>query len=224
MSILVVAAHPDDEALGCGGAMRRHADAGERVDVLFVADGVGARGAADTGPEVEARRRAADAAAKVLGAERPRYLDFPDNRLDSIPLLDVVQAIESVIAEIAPDAIYTHHAGDLNIDHGVVARAVLTACRPQPGFGVQRIHAFEVPSSTEWAAPGPLAAFTPQRFVDISAQLDSKLAALEAYAVEMRPWPHPRSAKAVTALARTRGATVGLEAAEAFEVLREIVS
>ena len=222
MSILVVAAHPDDEALGCGGAIRRHADAGDQVDILFVADGVGARQPHDIVPEKEVRQKAANDAAQILGAGPPQFLDFADNRLDAVPLLEVVKAIEGVVAALSPHTIYTHHSGDLNIDHGIVAQAVQTACRPQPGFVVRRILAFEVLSSTEWAIPRAEWVFLPQRFVNIVEQLDAKMAALDAYAEEMRAFPHPRSKQAVRSLAQLRGCAVGLEAAEAFAVIRDI--
>jgi len=218
--VLVVAAHPDDEALGCGGAMARHAAEGRRVEVLFVADGVGARGPDDAA--LARRRAAAREAARILGASPPRFLDFPDNRLDGVDLLDVVRAVEAAVREVGPRLVYTHHGGDLNVDHGVVHRAVLTACRPLPGSGVDGILAFETPSSTEWssAAVGP--AFAPTMFTDVAAHLDAKAAALAAYGEEMRAFPHPRSETAVRALAAVRGAAAGLEAAEAFEVVRWI--
>jgi LmbE family N-acetylglucosaminyl deacetylase len=217
--ILAAVAHPDDEVLGAGGTLARHARDGEEVHVLFLTDGVGARGH----DELAADQRAAAArnACAILGTQPPRFLGFSDNRLDETPLLDVTQAIESVIAELQPHTIYTHHANDLNIDHVVCQRAVLTACRPMPGATVRRIFSFEVPSSTEWNAPGGMA-FAPKRFVDISGTLAMKRRALEAYAKEMRPFPHARSREAVEALARWRGATVGLEAAEGFDIIREI--
>lgn len=222
MSILVVASHPDDEALGCGGAMRRHADSGDEVGVLFLCDGVSARAPEQRSRAAAARREAACIAAEILGASEPRFLDFPDNRLDTVPLLDVVQAIETILAEVRPTVVYTHHSGDLNIDHRRTARAVMTACRPQGELMVRSIYGFEVPSSTEWAPPRAEEAFLPQHFVDIAGRLEAKLAALAAYGDEMRPFPHPRSGQAVTALAKWRGASAGLEAAEAFIVLRQI--
>ncbi|WP_308916534.1 PIG-L deacetylase family protein [Jannaschia sp. LMIT008] len=213
--VLVVAAHSDDEALGCGGTIARHAGAGDRVRLLFLTDGVGARGDGGAAP----RRDAARAAAAVLGAADVVQLDFPDNRIDAVPLLDVVQAIEGAAG--APDLIYTHHGGDLNVDHRICHRAVLTAFRPMSGSPVRAILGFEVASSTEWAfgTPDP---FQPQHFVDIAATLDAKMRALDCYAAEMRDFPHPRSARALRALAEWRGASVGLAAAEAFTVIRQI--
>lgn len=222
-TVLVVAAHPDDEALGCGGAMARHAAAGDDVHVMFLTDGVSARsdGTATQSGRTE-RKQAAVKAAELLGAAPPRFFDFPDNRLDTVPLLSLAQAVESVAAEIAPRIVYTHHGGDLNIDHQLCNRAVLTAFRPAPGQSVRAIYAFEVASSTEWRFGGAATQFAPNRFVDIGAHLAAKRAALAAYATEMRDWPHARSDKALVALAEWRGASAGMAAAEAFMVLREL--
>ncbi|MBI08031.1 MAG: GlcNAc-PI de-N-acetylase [Rhodospirillaceae bacterium] len=224
MNILVVAAHPDDEVLGCGGTIRRHADAGDTVDILCVCDGVSARrGSANSDALVE-RRMAAKQAANILGAQEPKFLDFPDNRLDEIPLLDIVREIEATIEGLQPKIVYTHFVGDLNIDHTIVSRAVLTACRPLKGSNIERILNFEIPSSTEWASPQPFNSFTPQYFIDIDHQLEAKLAAIRAYEMEIREFPHPRSVQAIKALAHWRGATAGLSAAEAFHVERLIIN
>lgn len=187
---------------------------------MFLTNGVGARNPEQDDPGARRRAKAARRAGDILGVGRIVQRDFPDNRLDSVPLLDIVQAIEPVIAEVEPAVILTHSADDLNVDHRVCHQAVLTACRPQPGHPVRTILGFEVTSSTEWAFSAP--AFAPNYFVDIGAQLDQKLKALDAYSEEMRPAPHPRSAESVAALARWRGATVGCTAAEAFSVVRMI--
>ena len=225
-SVLVVAAHPDDEILGCGGVLAAHAARGDTVHVLIVAEGATSRGAHR---EPEGRKReltrlkaAASRAASVIGAEEPRMLGLPDNRLDSMPLLDVIKPIEAVVEAVLPEIVYTHHAGDLNIDHRIVHQAVMTACRPVPGASVRAIYAFETVSSTEWQTAGER--FLPQRWVDIEPFLGRKLRALEAYKVEMRSFPHARSIEAVDALARVRGASAGLKAAECFMVVREVVS
>lgn len=219
---LVVAAHPDDEALGCGGTIASLVAAGNHVHVVFLTDGVGARATKASSPEANRRREAAVAAGRILGVSSAVHLDFPDNRLDTVALIDVVQAVERIVRDIRPDTIYTHHADDLNIDHRVCHQAVLTACRPQPGHMVKAIFGFEIASSTEWAFSSP--AFDPRYFVDITDHLDTKLESLAAYQDEMRPAPHPRSAASIDALAHWRGATVGYEAAEAFSVVRQIVS
>jgi N-acetylglucosamine malate deacetylase 1 len=218
--ILAVVAHPDDEVLGAGGTLARHTADGDEVHIVFLADGVGARG--DDKAAAERRSKAARLAASLLGAREPQFLGFPDNRLDQIDLLDITQAIERIVRTFAPDTIYTHHAGDLNIDHVLCHRAVLTACRPMAGSKVRRIYAMEVPSSTEWSSPNSASAFVPTRFVDISTTQEAKRHALEAYAEELRAFPHPRSFEAIDALATWRGANAGLHVAEAFMVLREI--
>lgn len=218
--VLICAAHPDDEALGCGGAMARHAQRGDTVHVLFVADGVVSRPGSH-GEEIGRRRDSARKAAQILGALSPSFLDFPDQRLDEAARLDITQAIERTAIDVRPTIVYTHHCDDLNADHRRVAEAVMTAFRPTPGQTVRAIYGFETLSSTEWGF-NSRQAFKPTRFVDIQATLLLKLEALRAYAQEIRDFPHPRSYKAVEALAVLRGATAGLEAAEAFSVLREI--
>jgi N-acetylglucosamine malate deacetylase 1 len=219
MKVLAMVAHPDDEVLGAGGTLARHAEVGDDVYIAFLTDGVSAR----KSDQVVADRRAAAAraAAQMLGAVEPCFLDFPDNGLDSVPLLDLVKAVEDRLQKIAPHTIYTHHAGDLNIDHAICHRAVMTACRPLPDKSVRRILAMEVPSSTEWA-PEAAGSFVPTFYVDISATRGKKRRALQAYAEEMRSFPHPRSLEAISALEQWRGATAGLACAEAFMVLRDI--
>lgn len=220
--VLAVAAHPDDEVLGCGGTLARHAAEGDDVHVLILAEGAAARGASGNA-EIEALGDAAIAAAQALGVHPPRLLGLPDNRLDSLDLLDVVRMVEEIVADVSPGVVYTHHQADLNVDHQIAFRAALTACRPQPPSPVRDIYTFETPSNTEWAPPDASDAFVPRRFVDISATLERKMAALACYETEMRPFPHARSIEAVEALARWRGATVGVPAAEAFDVVRQRV-
>ena len=222
---LVIAAHPDDEALGCGGTMARLAAEGVNVHVAFLADGVSARPMSEVEHDraLEQRHKSGRQAAAVLGINEPRFLDFPDNQLDTVPLLELTQAIEKVIAELKPDTVITHHGGDLNIDHRRVHDAVLTACRPQAECPVRRIWCFEVASSTEWQSPGSAPPFIPNLFIDIGSKLQQKLEALDAYDQEMRDWPHSRSIQAVEHLARWRGASAGYEAAEAFMVVRELL-
>lgn len=219
--VLVVAAHSDDEVLGCGGALRRHVESGHRVAAVHLTDGVGSRrsGARE---EVERRRKASERAAAVIGYEWVARGDFPDNALDSVPLLEVVQFVEDVVAEVEPQIVYTHHGGDLNVDHQVAFRAALTALRPQPGAPRPEIRSFEVPSSTEWGHRSLTSDFSPNLFVDITAHWDTKIEALECYREELRPPPHPRSVESIDALARTRGAAAGLERAEAFDIIRRV--
>jgi N-acetylglucosamine malate deacetylase 1 len=219
--VLVVAAHPDDEVLGCGGTLARHAAAGDFVHVLFLADGETSRQGAGKA-EIARREAAAARAADLLGAQQPRFLRLPDNRLDGTLFLDIVQVLEEAVADLAPRIVYCHHPGDLNLDHLVAARAVVTAFRPMPESSVAEIRAFEVPSSTEWSFGITSAAFTPNLFIDITKTFEKKLQALAAYDAEMRPFPHPRSLEALEAIARRWGSVVGRERAEAFQIIRSV--
>ena len=225
-NILIIAAHPDDEVLGCGGAIARHADAGDLVRVLIVAEGATSRqplrNRSEMQTELSGLSQAAHHAASILGAHSVELLDFPDNRLDSIDRLTLIKNIEMQIYNYNPTTIYVHHSGDVNIDHRRVHEAVVTACRPTPNHPVKRLFSFEVPSSTEWQPPGSSLPFQPNYFMDISEQWLRKKKALEAYRCELASWPHSRSLQAIEALTRWRGAQVGVEAAEAFHVMRII--
>lgn len=225
-SIAVIAAHPDDEVLGCGGTIAKFASEGSAVHVLVLADGESSRddSAENAQPDrIMDRKDMAVRAGEILGVASIELLDLPDNRLDSLALLDVVKSIEKFIDTCHPSTILTHYSGDVNIDHRVVHDAVITACRPQPGFPVKELLFFEVPSSTEWRPPASAQMFNPNWFVDISNEIDLKIKALEAYLGELRTFPHPRSTEAVQALAKWRGATVGVRAAEAFILGRKLV-
>ena len=225
--VLVVAAHPDDEVLGCGGTIARHADSGDEVQVLIVAEGSTSRqqerDRARVRDELSALAQAAQTAGSILGATGEQLLDLPDNRLDSLDRLDLIKCIEEHVERCQPECVYVHHAGDVNVDHRRLHEAVVTACRPTPGHVVKRLLSFEVASSTEWQPPGSAPVFQPNWFVDISVQWERKQEALVAYSSEMRDWPHARSLEAVEHLARWRGAQVGVEAAEAFYLLRQLV-
>lgn len=224
--VIVIAAHPDDEVLGCGATIAKHVEHGDEVHVLILAEGQTSRD--------ERRDRiknsvvlnhlaaAAQEAAKVLGVATVTLKDFPDNRMDSIDLLDIVKVVERFIKFHQPDILYTHHYGDLNIDHRITNHAVITAARPVPGSSIKTILFFEVPSSTEWQASSSSLQFTPNWFVSISENLDKKIEALKKYEHEMRSWPFPRSLDAVRYLARWRGCCIGTDAAEAFMLGRNI--
>lgn len=219
-TVLIVAAHTDDEALGCGGTIARHVSEGDVVYAVFMADGVSSRAQADQ-KDLADRESAAERARKVLGIRENFYLGLPDNRLDSLSLIEVIQSLEPIIRKLAPSIIYTHHCGDLNVDHRITHQAVLTACRPMPGSSVREIYAFEVMSSTEWAT-STAEPFLANHYVDISGHLATKLEALKAYQLEMREAPHSRSVEHMAHLAHHRGHTVGVAAAEAFVTVRSI--
>lgn len=218
--VLVVAAHTDDEALGCGGTIARHVAEGDTVYAVFMADGVSSRAGSDQS-DLTRRMQTAENARVILGIKENFYLGLPDNRMDSIPLIDVVQQLVRIIDKLKPSIVYTHHHGDLNVDHRITHRAVMTACRPQPGCSVCAIYAFEVMSSTEWATP-TAEPFLPNYFVDISGYLNIKREAINAYDFEMRKAPHSRSMSHLTSLATHRGLTVGVLAAEAFVSIRVV--
>ena len=224
-SVLVVAAHPDDEILGCGGTMARLTREGHEVRIAILAEGMSSRDAhredADPQQLQHLHARAQQAADKV-GAKEVVLCKLPDNRLDTVPLLEVVKQVEELVARFRPEVIYTHHPGDLNVDHGVVHRAVLTATRPVAGQCVKEIYAFEVPSSTEWAFQRLEPLFRPSVFVDITETLETKIEALTCYDTETRKFPHPRSAEALRAIAKRWGSVVGLPAVEAFELIRSV--
>lgn len=220
-NILLAVAHCDDETFGCGGAVRRHVEAGDRVYAIAFTNGVGSR--TGTGQEqaaVQERFATAQRAAETLGFTWLRVADWPDNGLDQVPLLELAKFIEAAKAEVQPAIVYTHARVDLNVDHRCVHDAVLTAFRPQPGESWQEIRAFEVPSATDWGVRG---VFAPQLSIDISRQWPAKEQALRCYGKELRAFPHTRSLQAIQALAVLRGAQAGFEMAEAFEIVRKRV-
>jgi LmbE family N-acetylglucosaminyl deacetylase len=224
-SVLIVAAHPDDEILGCGGTAARLVQEGREVYFAILGEGITSRHenreAADPAC-LSVLHRHAQAAASIIGVKDILLYKFPDNRLDTVPLLQVVKTVEDVIERLKPEVIYTHHPGDLNVDHGVIHRAVLTATRPMAGQPVREIYAFEVPSSTEWAFGGLQPVFRPNVFVDVASTIETKIAAMACYETETREFPHPRSPDALRAVARRWGSVAGCQAAEAFELVRSI--
>lgn len=225
--VLVIAAHPDDEVLGCGGAIGRYRAHGGAVRVVFLAEGVTARFTPeqfDASEVIEkSSRRNANAvkAMAVLGVEADQmfFSERPCCRLDQVPLLDLTKQIESHIRDFLPTRLFTHSADDPNVDHGVAHRAVLPAVRPLSGQSLRAVFAFEVLSSTEW---NPLKPFAPTVFHDITDHMDQKVAAMTAYDDEMHPAPHPRSPEVIRALGRFRGAQAGLPYAEGFALIRGI--
>lgn len=223
--ILVIAAHPDDEVLGCGGTMSRLSAEGAEVHILILANGLTSRpgfdvtaSAAALGVHHERARQAGD----LMGAASIKVLGLPDQKMDTIPLLDITQAIEREIDRVHPDTVFTQHGGDLNMDHVITYRATLTATRPMADRCVRRVYAYEVASSTEWSFQRFEPRFHPSVFFDIAGTMGTKIAAMQVYESETRVFPHPRSPEALRAIAHRWGSVVGVEAAEAFELVREI--
>lgn len=223
-NVLIVAAHPDDELLGVGGTVRRLTDEGICVRAVILAEGLTSRGdrRVDTArSELEELQKDACAAANEVGYTSIDFCGFPDNRMDEVDLLDIVKVVSKFVEKYQPDTIFTHHHGDLNIDHQRTCETVLTACRPVGHYCVKRIYSFETPSSTEWnyRYNEP---FCPNVFFDVTDTLEAKIRGMACYRTESAEYPHPRSAEALRTLGRYRGSNVGFEMAEAFVLLREI--
>jgi LmbE family N-acetylglucosaminyl deacetylase len=225
MKILVIAAHPDDEVLGCGGTIQRLSSQGAEVHILILSTGLTSR--ADFLPErdsghLEVHYDRARQACTLLGARNVSFAGFPDQKMDTLPLLLITQRIEREIELLYPDIVFTHHGGDLNMDHVITYRATLTATRPTSARKVRAVYAYEVPSSTEWAFHRFEPKFHPSLFFDVSETLSVKVKAMQIYESEARVFPHPRSSLSLESIARKWGSTVGVLAAEAFEVVREV--
>ncbi|MGE5340270.1 MAG: PIG-L deacetylase family protein [Candidatus Omnitrophota bacterium] len=222
-NVLIVAAHPDDEILGCGGTAARLANEGNAVFTLILGEGITARDDSRDRVQREAEittlKNSIHLANHAIGVRDVFIYDFPDNRFDSVPLLDIVKIVEKIKTKLKPQIILTHYGHDLNIDHRITYRAVLTASRPLFGERVNEIYAFEVLSSTEWNYP---TRFSPNYFVDISQTLDRKIDAMSEYRQELREYPHPRSLKGIRLNAEYWGMRTGRSAVEAFEVVRSV--
>ena len=216
-SISIIAAHPDDEVLGCGGTLLKLKNQGVELNLMFLTDGYGGRFQLDEQSK-NRRQRGVDRAVSFLQPKVIKALSLPDNQLDTISLLSIVREIEDFITMTSPDIVLTHYGEDLNIDHCVVYRATLTACRPRSMDNLIGLYAFEVPSSTEWTYGQR--SFFPDTFVDISGYMDTKMEYLKCYEDEMRDFPHPRSFENVKALNQLRGASICVPYAEGFKTIR----
>jgi len=226
-TILVVAAHPDDEILGVGATVARHVAEGDVAYAMILGEGQTSRGThrEDTGREpVEALHKNTLESAKIIGFHEVFFSDFPDNRFDEEDLLDIVKAVEEKIRELKPQIVYTHYSGDLNVDHQYTARAVLTATRPIGDYCVEEIYAFETLSSSEWNFDhAGQAGFGPNVFVDITDYYAQKEAAMKCYVSELCEFPHPRSLAGMDVLSKSRGMAAGMQRAEAFMLIRKTI-
>ena len=232
--ILVVAAHPDDEAIGCGGTIARHRQSRDEVHLLIFCDGVTSRSYSvnqkisraeeirRNKSAIARRKKESYAAAEILGIAREcvHHLNLADQRLDIYPFLDLVKYIEEIKKEVQPDVVYTHFGNDLNLDHRLVSQAAATAFRPRRREKSVSMFQFEVPESTYLSIPDGKKAFQPNHFVDISETLTLKLKALAAYESERRDYPDLRSAQWIEELAKHRGKIKRMKFAEGFLELK----
>ena len=215
MRVLVISPHPDDEVIGAGGAVARHVAGGDEVSLCIVTQGYSPPWPADI---VEIARRQVEAARKVLGIKQVFFLGFPTVKLNTVPNTDLTNALQKAVDETRPEVVYTSSASDVNQDHRIVFEATLVACRPLPGSTVRRLLSYEIgPAARFGNAP-----FFPNVFVDIEAFLSKKLEAMKCYETELREPPHPRSLTGLELITRERGMSVGLKAAECFQLIREL--
>lgn len=224
-NILVIAAHPDDEVLGCGGTMAKYVKQGHQVDILIVGDGITARyeekdlDLPEVQEQVARVNKNAQEAGRILGVRSVTVLGFHCCRFDTVALLSITKAIEEKIREVQPEIVYTQSCVDVNNDHALVFKATLAATRPMLGCCVKQVLAYEVLSSTEWNFYEP---FRPNVYEEISEGVEQKIQAMEAYETEARVFPHPRSPESIKILAQKRGIEVGLPYAECFELVRDV--
>lgn len=221
--ILVVAAHPDDEILGVGATIAKRVAQGDIAYAVILGEGQTSRWADREHVDntiIDDLHKNTLQAAKRIGYADVYFENLPDNRFDSVDLLDVIKKVENYVQKIKPDVIYTHHSGDLNVDHRITHEAVLTATRPIGEYSVKEIYAFETVSSTEWNFGKKEQTFCPCYYSDIEQYLDIKCEAMKEYETELCEFPHPRSLEMLRVLAKKWGSTVGKKAVEAFEIIR----
>lgn len=206
MKTLIIAAHPDDEVLGCGGTVLKLAKKQQIYSLVLNKGG-------------REKPILTDKVSDFMGFTKSWQLDLPDNRFDTVPLADIVKIVEDVKNEIKPDVVFTHFEYDLNKDHQLTYQAVLTATRPMAKETVKELYSFEIPSSTEWKFPN---VFAPNVFIDISDTIEKKIEAFKMYETEVRDFPHPRSPEAMRVIAKRWGILSGLKCVEAFYLVRKV--
>lgn len=219
MKVLVIAPHPDDEIIGVGGTIAKRGKAGDEVYVCVVTKGQEPMFKKDF---IEQGRRECREADAKLGVKETIFLDFPAVMLETVPRYEFNGAISEVVQKINPDEVYIPHRGDMQIDHQMVVDAAMVAVRPRGNCYPKRVYAYETLSETGWNIPNTVNDFIPTVYEDITDTFDKKLAAMNVFQSQLAPFPAARSIGAIEALARFRGATVSVEAAEAFSLIREV--
>ncbi|OUU25499.1 MAG: hypothetical protein CBB97_09595 [Candidatus Endolissoclinum sp. TMED37] len=225
-TVLIIVSHPDDEVLGMGGTICYHKKLRHKIFAMYFSDGISSRDVRlDDNIKIAINKRkiASEKAAKILGFEWVYRGNFPDNLMDKEPILKYIKEIEKIKKKIKPSIVYTHSPSDLNIDHRIASSATFSAFRPQPDEKCKEISTFEIPSSTDYSHHKLFGSFNPNKFIDIKPFIQKKIEALKSYKNEIRSYPHTRSLKGIKELSQYRGKQVGLEYAEAFELLRNIV-
>lgn len=226
--IMIVVAHPDDELLGLGATMHKLIDEYDvQTHVVILGEGITSRGNKRDpvlwNKELKIHKQNIKDAQAAIGYHSVNTYDFPDNRFDTVALLDLIKVIEKEKKQFQPEIIFTHHGGDLNIDHQRTFEAVMTATRPMKDEVVKTIITFETPSGTEWQASSDPRRFVPNLFIEVSEKdVEAKIKGMESYEFEKREWPHPRSGEALKSIAKERGCRIGRNYAENFQVLRLI--
>ncbi|MFH1968247.1 MAG: PIG-L deacetylase family protein [bacterium] len=224
MKILIIAPHPDDEVLGCGGTIKNYSKKGNEVYLCIVTCAY----APDWSEEfIKNRKKEIKASNKILGIKKTVFLDLPTVKLDTLPQKQLNDLISKTIEDVKPEIIYIPHKGDLNKDHQIVFEAALVALRAKPGVFIKKIFSYEVLSETEWGEQkikNPKDFFSPNVYVDIKDTLKHKIRAMERYQSELKKFPHPRSLKGIIVLSEKRGMEAGLENAEAFILIKEIIN
>jgi len=220
LKALVIAPHPDDETIGAGGVIARHIVLGDEISWCVVTQGYTPQWSEDTLAKVPQQINAVQ---KHYGFKNVYRLGFPTVKLNTVPHIELCNALQNVIGEIKPDIVYTTSRNDTNLDHRIVYDCTVVATRPLPGNCVHRVLSYEIGYTNHFGAPSGTCMFQPNIFVDISKYLDKKLSAMKIYETELRPSPHPRNIDGLRILAQERGLCVGYEAAECFELVRELM-
>jgi len=220
LRVLAIAAHPDDETIGAGGVIARHVAQGDEVYWCIVTQGYSPPWSEETLAEA---RSQVDEVQEVLGFREVFLLGFPTVKLNTVPYIDLCSALQQVVDQVQPEIVYTTPRDDINQDHRIVYEATLVAARPLPGSSVRRLLCYEISTTARFGLPAGSTGFAPNVFVDISRYLEKKLEAIRCYRTELREYPHPRSVKGLRLLAEERGLSVGLQAAECFQLVRELL-